>query len=131
VTVDQPDLLEVGDEDDEGSGKPKVTMADLVNKYLAAQELKVLPEQGMELAVEHFVKGTKTAIKECVAQGLERRSTALRLTVSNACTSFVNATLQTYHKSADRGSTEEDGIEAEVRPLSRLTGPPLCSQWVS
>lgn len=68
VTVDQPDVLEIGDEDDESSGKPKVTMSDLVNKYLAAQELKVLPEQGMELAVEHHVKGNKSAIRECVGR---------------------------------------------------------------
>lgn len=64
VTVDEPDLLE--DEDDDGKNKPKVTMAELVNKFLVAQELKVLPEQGMERAVEQFVKGSKSAISEYV-----------------------------------------------------------------
>lgn len=54
---------------DDGGGDraqaEKVQIADLVHKYLAAQELGVLPERFVQHAVEDFVeKNDKDALKE-------------------------------------------------------------------
>jgi double-strand break repair protein MRE11 len=68
VNINQPDFdLDNSDDDGlpAGQRKSKIKMADLVKDYLMAQQLDVLPENGLEDAVERFVeKGSKLAIKE-------------------------------------------------------------------
>lgn len=115
VTVDQPEaFLEEGDEED--SDKPKITMSALVNKYLAAQELKVLAEGGMEKAIEEFVKGNKTAIKSCILFPFLRSRCQFEADFLHVCRRFVSTTLKFYHDAAKKGDFKEEQIEDEVRP---------------
>ena len=68
--MDQPEDFEQ-DEDgiaDESTGRiDKVRVEQLVQQYLEAQQLQVIPENGIMAAVEEFVdKDDRDAIKECV-----------------------------------------------------------------
>ncbi|CED84872.1 dna repair exonuclease [Phaffia rhodozyma] len=81
VSVDQPDL-DLSDDDGlaPGQRQGKIKMADLVKEYLTAQKLDVLPENGLEDAVEKFVeKGSKTAIKDFVAGTLKAFNSNARM----------------------------------------------------
>lgn len=64
VTMDMPNLDGMDlDGEDESGRLGKIKIGDLVNKYLEAQELKMLPEKFMQNAVEDFVdKGDKGAL---------------------------------------------------------------------
>ena len=68
--MDQPEDFDKDDDGiaDESTGRiDKVRVEQLVQQYLEAQQLQVIPENGIMAAVEEFVdKDDRDAIKECV-----------------------------------------------------------------
>lgn len=62
VEIDQPDsaAIDIQDGDDLEERLEKLKVSTLVAEYLAAQNLSVLPEDAMQLAVEQFVDKQET-----------------------------------------------------------------------
>lgn len=67
VTIDKPDGMDVDDEesaDPDVVHRQKVKVETLVNRYLEAQQLQVIPENAISSAVNLFIeKDEKDAIK--------------------------------------------------------------------